>query len=201
MHRWLASSTVWRWVLALIVLAMGAWWHFYSLTLIERYVSVFPTVHDILMEQLPRVDFGIWGEILFFGLILVFAGPHFRYRWRTTPWVLMTLGLMYFFRGWFLFLFPIGAPQGAVGPDQRLALWGHETHAFFPGGHIAILTILAMFSSSRRVRLILWCGLVVFGVGTMLAKTHYTMDSVGGVLLGYTISVWVQGRVKQYGRG
>jgi membrane-associated phospholipid phosphatase len=101
---------------------------------------------------------------------------------------------MYLIRGWFLFLYPIGAPLGAVGADQRISIWGHESHAFFPGGHIAILTIMAMFAPDRWVRCVLWGGLIIFGIGTMLAKTHYTMDSAGGILLGYALAVWVRQR-------
>lgn len=185
------SSTV-RWSLAISVAAIGVTWQFLSLSLIERSVTIFPRVSDVLMDKFPRIDFGLFGELWFFGLILLFCCFHFRRHWRDTPEVLMALGLMYFFRGWFLFLLPIGAPLGSVGADQRLSIWGHESHAFFPGGHIAILTILAMFAPQRWVRRTIWVGLILFGVGTMLAKTHYTMDSVGGIMLGYAVSIWVQ---------
>jgi membrane-associated phospholipid phosphatase len=187
-------QTITRWIIAIIVAAVGATWQFMSLELIERSVSTWPRVTDVLMDQLPRIDFGIIGEIWFFGLILLFAIDHFRRQWRNTPSVLTALGLMYLIRGTFLYFFPIGAPLGAVGADARLSIWGHEAHAFFPGGHIAILTVLAMFAPQAWVRRTLWIGLVIFGIGTMLAKTHYTMDSVGGILLGYAVSVWVKHR-------
>lgn len=187
-------STFTRWGLAVIVATIGVSWHFKALSLIERSVTSFPRVTDVLMDRLPRIDFGLFGEVWFFGLILLFAIAHFRRHWRSTPEVLLALGMMYFIRGWFLYLFPIGAPLGSVGADQRLSIWGHESHAFFPGGHIAILTVLAMFAPQRWIRITIWLGLVLFGIGTMFAKTHYTMDSVGGILLGYAVSVWVRRR-------
>ncbi|MBI5466622.1 MAG: phosphatase PAP2 family protein [Candidatus Kerfeldbacteria bacterium] len=183
-----------RWLVAVGIAAIGVTWQFLSLALIERSVSVFPTVTDVLMDRLPRIDFGFFGESWFFGLVIVFALWHFRRQWQRTPEILMALGLMYFLRGWFLYLFPIGAPYGAVSPDERLSIWGHESHAFFPGGHIAILTALALFAPVRWLRWVLWSGLVIFGIGTLLAKTHYTMDSVGGILLGYAVATMVRQR-------
>lgn len=182
-----------RWTIAVAIATIGVTWQFTSLPLIERTVTVFPTVSDVILDHWPRVDFGWIGEAWFFGLILTFSIVHFRRQWQRTPDILMALGLMYFIRGWFLYLFPIGAPTGAVGPDQRLSIWGHESHAFFPGGHIAILTVLALSSPVRWLRWVLGVGLVVFGLGTMLAKTHYTMDSVGGILLGYAVVMIVRG--------
>jgi membrane-associated phospholipid phosphatase len=172
------------WSISIITATVGVWWQFYSLALIERYVTSFPTVNDILLEALPLVQFGLWGEAWFFLLIGLFAVDHFRFEWRRTPEVLMTLGTFYFVRGWFMFLFPIGAPTGALDASQRLNIWGHASHAYFPGGHIGILTILTLLTPHRTIRHIMWFGVVVFGLGTLLSKNHYTMDSVAGVMLG-----------------
>lgn len=189
-----------RWIVAVFIAGVGVTWNFVALSLIERSVTTFPSVPDVLMDNLPRIDFGFFGELWFFALILCFVIPHFKFQWRKTPDVLLALGLMYLVRGFFLYFFPIGAPLESVGANARLSIWGHESHAFFPGGHIAVLTVLAMFAPKPWSRHILWAGLIIFGVGTLLAKTHYTMDSVGGVLLGYAVSVWVQNHFRRYNR-
>lgn len=191
-----SRSSAKRWIVAIIIAAIGVTWQYSALSLIERYVTNYPTVPDVVMDNLPRVDFGIFGEIWFFGLILLFAIPHFRRNWRRTPDVLIALGLMYFIRGWIMFLFPIGAPTSAVGAAERLSVWGYESHAYFPGGHIAILTILTLFTTSQKIRAALRIGLVMFGVGTILSKNHYTADSIVGVMLGVLCAVLVLGRLR-----
>lgn len=180
-----SRSSTKLWMLAIIVATIGVTWQYSALSLVERFTSNFPTVPDVLMDNLPRIEFGIFGELWFFGLILLFAIPHFRNNWRRTPDVLMALGLMYFIRGWIMFFFPIGMPTGALSAAERLSVWGYESHAYFPGGHIAILTILTLFTLSQKVRAALWIGLVLFGVGTLLSKNHYTADSIVGIMLGY----------------
>jgi hypothetical protein len=177
-----------------VVALGGAAWNIAALSLIERSVVSFPHVTDVLMDSLPRVDFGIYGELFFFSLIMLFSIAHFRRQWQTTPYVMMALGAMYAIRGMFLYFFPIGSPLGSVGAGQRLSIWGHESHAYFPGGHIAVLTILAMHAPTPLVRRLLWAGVVAFGIGSLLSKNHYTMDSVAGVIIGYAISTWSERR-------
>lgn len=183
------------WLLAVLTAAVGVTWQYISLHLVEKFVTVYPSVPDILMNTFPQYFFGLWGEGLFFSSALLFAIPHFRWHWRDTPKVLISLGLFYFIRGWFMLLFPVGAPMGAVSPDVRLNIWGYATHAYFPGGHIGILTILAMNLQEHRWRWWLWVGIVLFGIGTMLAKNHYTMDSVAGIIIGYAVATWVGRRM------
>ena len=186
-----------QWILAGIVVAGGVFWQYFSLWLVDRLVTIFPSVSDLLMDRFPVITFGLWGEVLFFGLILVFAIPHFRLYWQDTPRILITLGLFYFVRGWVQLFFPIGAPAGAIDPSQRLNIWGYANHAYFPGGHIGILTILVLNQRVRSLRPWMWIGVAAFGIGTMLAKNHYVADSLVGMVLAYAITVWVWRRTNE----
>ena len=184
------------WLIAAAVAAVGVAWQYAALFLVEMHQHTFVGVPDPLLDRWPRIDFGVYGELYFFSLLALFAWFHIRHNWRATPQLIGTLGLMYFIRGWMQLWFPIGPPAGAVGVGQRITIWGHESHAFFPGGHIAVLTIMALLSPVRWVRWALAIGLVLFGLGTMLAKTHYTYDSVTGIMLGYACVLLVRGRLE-----
>lgn len=183
-----------HWLLSIVVAIVGVGWQYVSLWWVEKLVTTFPHVPDVLMDKLPRVEFGVWGEVTFLALILTFAIPHFRYHAWDTPRILVTLGLWYFIRGWFMLLLPLGAPLNAVPPEQRLNVWGFASHAFFPGGHFGVLTILALQHQTAHWRRWMWIGIVLFGFGSILSKNHYTIDLFASLLLAYGLTTWVNRR-------
>ena len=50
---------------ASVVATAGVALHMYALAQIERLVSTFPSVPDVLLERLPYVNFGLPGELYF----------------------------------------------------------------------------------------------------------------------------------------
>lgn len=161
--------------------------HYGALAWVERLVSSYPAVSDPLLDRMPRVDFGWWGEGYYFLLIGAFLILFFGRLRHLLEQGFIAIGMFYFLRSLFLFFLPIGAPHGSVSPDERLNIWGYAEHAFFPGGHVGILFLLALLIDQPRIRAAMLTGAAIFGLGTMLAKTHYTADVLGGFLLAYAI--------------
>src|SRR5262249_11669818 len=58
------------------------------------------------------------------------------------------------------------------------------------GGHFGVITLLILSLHERRGRHLLFGGAMVSAIGTMLARTHYAADTLGGGLLGYAVGVW-----------
>lgn len=178
------------WVLSILFLLFCLGFHWGALALVDRVVTNYPSVPDVLMDRLPLVTFGVWGELLFVALFLLFAIPHFRYNWRATPRVLVQAGLVYFIRAWFLIFLPIGPPADSIPADMRLSIWGFANHAYFPGGHMGVLTVYAMNLPIRKLRPLMWALVIIFAVGTILNKNHYTADALGGLIVGLTAIRW-----------
>ncbi len=185
------SQGYWRQVLlGCLTLAIGVTIHMLALYSTDRAIGTFPSVPDLFMDRLPLVKFGVWGELYFAALLLFFAWSFFRQRGHDLARVLLLLGVFYALRGVFLFFLPIGMPHGAAPLAERFTFYPYGTHAYFPGGHVGILTIMSLMLANRRTRMVMLLGTLLFGFGTMLAKTHYTADLLGGMLLAYGIVAW-----------
>jgi hypothetical protein len=173
-----------------LVFMTGLLVHNACLTAIERLTSHFPSVPDVLMSRLPYVAFGLPGELGFLAFLIVVATVLIRAQPRTVPSVLVKLGLFYAFRGLFLFFLPIGPPFDAPALENRFVLYPWANHAYFPGGHVGLMTILSLSVQERRWRRILLIATGSFALGTLLARTHYTADALGGWLLAYAVISW-----------
>lgn len=173
-----------------LALAAGLSVHMAALAGIERFVSDFPPVPDVIHARLPYVDFGAPGEMAY-GLFMVCVLTRLvRRQSDTLPTVLALLGLFYALRGVFLFLLPIGIPPTAPPLGDRFVLWPFPGHAYFPGGHTGMMTVLSLSVRDRVWRRALIVATIVFAIGTLLSRTHYAADAFGGALLGYGITLW-----------
>lgn len=178
-----------RFWFSVLALLLGVALHMAALAVAERTAPYFPTVPDLLLDRLPSVNLFAVGEAAFWLFFAVFAVAFLRLRPLPLPRVLLLLGVFYAVRGAFLLLLPLGPPSGALPSDGRFALYPYADHAYFPGGHVGIMLLFALHLPARTRR---WFALaaVLFGIGTMLTKAHYTADTLGGLLLGYAVYTW-----------
>ena len=176
--------------LGAFALVLGLTVHMTALAAIGRLVRTFPPVPDVVHASLPYVDFGLPGELCFAAFMLAMITVLCRTQPKTVPVVLVLLGVFYAVRGVFLFLLPIGSPPTAPPLTARFVFWPFATHAYFPGGHTGMMTVLSLSVASRAWRRAFLVATGAFAFGTLLARTHYAADAVGGWLVGYTIVMW-----------
>jgi hypothetical protein len=86
----------------------------------------------------------------------------------------------------FLWLMPIGAPPGA--PPDALHVYPYANHSYFPSGHVSFISLCAWMSGDVRWRRFFLVVALVFGLGTLLAKAHYTADLLGALLLSHGVA-------------
>jgi len=173
-----------------LALVAGLTVHMTALASVDQLVRDFPAVPDLLHEQLPYIEFGPPGEMAYGLFMVVMTLVLFRTQRRTVPVILLMLGAFYALRGVFLFLLPIGSPPTAPPLDERFVLWPFAGHAYFPGGHTGMMTVLSLSVVSPPWRRAFLAMTFVFAFGTLLARTHYAADALGGWLAGYTIVLW-----------
>jgi hypothetical protein len=184
-----------------LALVGGLTLHMAALASVDRLVPAFPSVPDLLHVPLPYVDFGVPGELAYAVFMLAMGFVLFRKQPHTVPAILTLLGLFYAVRGVFLFLLPIGMPPTAPPLSERFVLWPFPGHAYFPGGHTGMMTVLSLSVLSRPWRRAFLVATFVFAVGTLLARTHYSADAFGGWLVGYAIVLWGRQHLGSLGSG
>lgn len=158
-------------------------------TSIDRLVTDFPSVPDVLLARLPYWDLYIIGEMVFWLYLALFAFVYFREH-HDLAHLLILIGLFYGIRGLFLFVLPLGPPADAPPLADHFTLYPYPDHAFFPGGHVGLLILFALQIDRRPLRMAFLAAAVVFGVGSLLSRAHYTADLLGGMLLAYAVAAW-----------
>jgi hypothetical protein len=176
-----------RILLSFGIAVFGVAFHMFALAAADRLVADFPSVTDVFMERLPYWNLYGIGEVVFWVFLALFAFTFFRERPRDLPFVLTLIGLFYGIRGLFLLLLPIGAPVGAPALDERFVLYPYAGHAFFPGGHVGLLFLFSLLVQNRGARVLFILLAVLFGIGSVIARAHYTADLLGAFLLSYTL--------------
>jgi membrane-associated phospholipid phosphatase len=161
-----------------------------GLKLSERLVPWFPSVPDVIQARLPYVDFGLPGELVFIAFFVTSVGLLIARQPRSVPSVICLVGVFFAIRGVFLFLLPIGSPPTAPAVLHRFVLYPYASHAYFPGGHAGLMTILSLSLEDPLWRRVLLAATVVFAVGSVMARAHYTADVIAGGALGYALVSW-----------
>ena len=161
-----------------------------GLRLSDRLVQSFPSVPDVIQARLPYVDFGVAGELVFVAFLVTSVTLLVTRQRRVLPSVICLVGALYAIRGVFLFLLPIGSPPTAPALSVRFILYPYANHAYFPGGHAGLMTILSLTVEDPVWRRLLLAVTIVFALGSVMARAHYTADVIAGGALGFALVYW-----------
>jgi len=175
-----------RSILGLLVAAAGLAVHQWMLRLTDLHVDFYPHLADPVLSRLPTLGLDRVGEFGLAAFLGVFSLYHFRRQPERTPLLFVAIGILYAMRGVFLWLMPIGAPPGA--PPDALHVYPYANHSYFPSGHVSFISLCAWMSGDVRWRRFFLVVAMVFGLGTLLAKAHYTADLLGALLLSHGVA-------------
>ena len=163
--------------------------HQWLLGLTDLHVRFYPHLADPVLSRLPTLDIDVAGEFGLAAFLIVFLTHHFRRQPDRTPLLFVAVGLLFAARGIFLWLMPIGAPPGA--PVDALKVYPYSSHSYFPSGHVGFISLCAWMCRDQGWRRFFLVVALVFGLGTMLAKAHYTADLLGALLLSHAVATLV----------
>ena len=147
---------------------------------------------DLLFRLLPYVGPTRWLTVgaLVAGLG-VFLWATLRAAPSRLPAAASAVALMYLLRAGMIVLTPLAPAYG-----EGFFVFPQEQYGTFPSGHTALLTLVALLVPDDQpgLRRFQWSMVAVMIAGLLLARGHYSIDIVGGLLLAYFVAtVWRHG--------
>ncbi len=175
-----------RWYITPLILIMGV--VFQTITSWQIQVQ-FPNrqpIFDTLFSILPYWPWlQNWSDIANVFSVILLAWYVFPRNVRKLPFILTVIGLAYFLRGIFIFLNPFGGPLGNI---TEYGLTNIHQYGQFPSGHTMITVLIYLIidrMQSPWLKKLALISIFVEVAALLLSHGHYSIDIVGGFLVGY----------------
>lgn len=149
-----------------------------------------PDLLHTLLPHVPEASYVTLGALaLALALFAVYCARHAR---DCMPGFITLVALMYLIRAGISVLTPL-----AVARTSAVLAFPFFGNVLFPSGHTALALLLARLTDRTRAPALHSAQIVLLGVivvTMLLSRGHYSIDIVGGLLLGYfVISEWKTG--------
>lgn len=176
-HRWLITATFM--VAAVVFQGVTSW-------LIQVNFPDRQPIYDTLFDVLPYWPWTqYWSDIanIFSAILLgVYVFPKHVQR---LPFMFTVIGLGYLLRGILIYLNPFGGPLGNIA---EYGLTNIHQYGQFPSGHTMITVLIYFLIDGKETPTLKWLALgsiIVEVAALWLSHGHYSIDIVGGFLVGY----------------
>lgn len=142
-------------------------------------------IPDTLFNNLPYLPWTQYltdlANIISLILLLIYLFPR---RWGKLPQVLAVLGLGYLLRSVFTLLNPFG---GALGNVVHYGLSTVHEYGEFPSGHVFLVAAIYFLiqADAPILKKLALLSVVVEVISLLLSHGHYSVDIIGGWLIGY----------------
>jgi hypothetical protein len=157
--------------------------------------SLLPSIPDPILDRLPYFDTGVTGEVIYSAFVIFFVGAIFFRNRSRLAYTFAVVGMFYFVRAAFQLLLPLGHPADAPLFDERYHLYPFP-FAYFPSGHVGNLVVLACLVPRGWIRVMAWMFIPIIALGTFVARTHYVVDALGSLVIGFAVYSFAEKYVK-----
>ena len=147
-----------------------------------------PKPPDLLFDLLPHwPSWQLVVEALYVGGAILLGVYVFRHAIRRIPEIIAVYGLMEIGRALTMVLTPLAAPYDEA---THIGIEGVRNWGEFPSGHAATFLLYYLLIDERvspRIKKVLAWMLAAEIVALLVSHSHYSIDIVGGLLLGYWV--------------
>lgn len=143
-------------------------------------------IQDTLFSVLPYWPWTQnWSDIANIFSAILLGMYVFPKRVQKLPFIFTVIGLGYLLRGVFIYLNPFGGPLGNIA---EYGLTNIHQYGQFPSGHTMITVLIYLMIDRLEEPRLKWLALISILVevaALLLSHGHYSIDIVGGFLVGY----------------
>jgi hypothetical protein len=145
--------------------------------------------HLPLVNVLPVLSWGWFTLHLYAAWVAITRYP------KRMPFLMFMLGLYMIVRTLFIFLSPIGPPEGMVDMRERDIIFSRLlgkytfTNEFIFSGHTSIPFLFFLFFEEPFRKTVMFCGSLTMGLCVLLSHNHYTVDVLAAFPMSYSIYV------------
>jgi hypothetical protein len=177
--------------LGLLTLLTGLGINIASQTYLHNYMSegkTLPMLSDLILDNLPYYNVSLLYDIFcLFPIAFVLIYIVHKNDYHRIPFFLVLAGIFYIVRGIFIVLTPFGNPPMFMGSDPLFNGFSKYELGVYPSGHVGnVFLMMLLVNNKIYKRMILVCLTVVI-VTLFLARGHYSIDILSGLVFAYAI--------------
>ena len=180
--------------IGLVTLIFGIQLNFFSQTYLYHYVAAgntLPELPDLVLDNIPYWDIDFLYDIFCFLAMFIFIAYIVDKRvLNKVPYFLMLLGIFNIIRGIFIVLTPLGNPPLFDGTQGLFNGFSKYEFGVYPSGHIGSVFLYLILSESRFYRILQLSCMLIITVALLLARGHYSIDILSGILFAYAIKAF-----------
>ena len=146
-----------------------------------------PLNQDLMFKILPYIGWTQYVTDIAIAIgVVAFVWYLYAEHLRFLPKYIVAYGWMNLLRGCMILLTPMARPTGNYEPYGFFV--NYRQYGMFPSGHVATLMVFYMLIDGmlyRKLKIAMLVLLFIEIVSLLLSRGHYSIDIVGGLMVGY----------------
>ncbi len=177
--------------IGLLSVIAGALLNLASQTYLHNYMSegkTLPMLSDLILDNLPYFNVSLLYDLFcLFPIPIALIYIIHKKDYNRIPVFLILTGIFYIIRGAFIVLTPFGNPPMFNGSDSFFNGFSKYELGVYPSGHAGNVFLLLLLVKDKWYRWGIFICLLVVIVTLFLARGHYSIDILSGILFSYAI--------------
>jgi len=176
--------------ISLVILAIGVSINILSQIYLHNVLSTgksLPILSDLILDNIPYLEIS-WMYDTFSAIAFIFTAIYVihKRKIKSLPYFIFLFGIFMVLRGVFVILTPFGNPVDFKGSKSIFNGFAKYDLGLYPSGHTGSTFLYALFAKGIYRWIIGFFCLIII-ISLFLARGHYSIDIISGILFSYAI--------------